>query len=306
MGSNVIPIAMVTDDNYIMPTSVTIKSLIKNKKPDTIYEIYIITDKVSVDSKKILKTFEVQNVNINIIDYQNKYKDLYNENSYVSNATFIRFDIPDLLKDFDKILYLDVDMIIQKDLTDLYNTNLNDTYAGVVLDIGELFYDLTIRTGLKQYFNAGMILYNAKKYREENLAEKLLEIYKKDSKKLVLMDQDALNIGFNNNITILPPEYNYQQSISEYWNGEVKKYYSLSKNTNIENVSIIHYTRMKPWIYKYVYLKDLWMKYYNLTLYKNEKLNLKSGLLLRVYFHLRAKFKLRAINKILKKIQRKK
>ena len=301
---NTIPIALVTDNNYVMPTLVTLESLIKNKNPESIYSIYVIADNITNESKLLLKDLECEKVTINIIDYENSYRNVYNENIYVSNATFIRFDIPKILVNYDKILYLDTDIIVQKDLTELYETDLQDTYAGVVLDIGELFYDLTERTKVDRYFNAGMILYNAKKYRNENLTKKLIEIYNNNFKELILMDQDALNIVFNNNITVLSPLYNYQQSISEYWEKEVLEYYSLSTKIKINDIHIIHYTRMKPWIYKCVYLRNIWLFYYKKTIYCKDKLKLQSGLLLRIYFNLRAKFKLKKINTTLKNLQR--
>lgn len=304
MASILIPIALVTDDNYVMPTVVCLQSMLANKKPESHYKIHIFTDNISEKSVELLNNMSKENFDIEIIKFDNKYRNFNNTNLYITNATFIRFDVPNILEQYDKILYLDVDMIIKGDLSELYQKDIGETYAGVVCDIGELFYKLTDRTNVDNYFNAGMILYNAKRYREEGICEKLIDIYKNQYKKLLLMDQDALNIAFKNQITMLSPIYNFQQSCSEYWKNKVVKYYNLkAEDIKPENLVIIHYTRMKPWTYKYTYLRNFWDFYYSQTVYAEKKLNLKNGLLLRIYLSLRGRFNLKIINSMIKTIR---
>ena len=299
-----IPIALVTDNNYIMPTMVCLQSMIANKNKRSYYKIYIFTDNITEQSAKMLQGFSEQFFEIELLEVDNKYKFFKNTNSYITNSTFIRFDIPNILSQYDKILYLDVDMIIQKDLSELYNTEIGNMYAGVVCDVGDSFYNLTGRTNVEKYFNAGMILYNAKKYRENGLCKKLVDIYTKQPKKLLLMDQDALNIAFNNQIKILSPIYNFQQSCCEYWQKDVLKYYNIQVNDiKLENIVIIHYTRMKPWIYKSTYLKSQWDLYYMQTSLSCNKLKLKNGYILRLYLSLRGRFRLQLINSIIKKLR---
>lgn len=304
MASISIPIALVTDDNYVMPTIVCLQSMLANKKPESHYKIYIFTDNITEKSVELIKNISKENFDIEIIKFNNKYRNFKNTNLYITNATFIRFDIPNILEQYDKILYLDVDMIIKGDLSELYQKDISDSYAGVVFDIGELFYKLTDRTNVKNYFNAGMILYNAKRYREEGIREKLIHIYKSQYKYLPLMDQDALNIAFKNQITMLSPIYNFQQSCSEYWKNEVLKYYNVkTEDITRDKLLIIHYTRMKPWIYKFTYLKEIWDFYYSQTVFANKKLKLKSGLSLKIYLSLRGRFHLKKINSMIKTIR---
>ena len=305
INKNPIAIALITDDNYVIPTVVTIKSIIQNKNEDSFYCIYVFGDNLAEESKEKIKSLEIIGSEIHIIDVENKYKEFYNKSLYVSNAAFIRFDVPDFLAQYKKILYLDTDMIVLKDLSDLYNTELYDKYAAVVLDVGDIFYRMAEERNLSHYFNAGMILFNAEKYREEGLSKKLCDLYKNNYENMPLMDQDALNIVFNDNIIKLLPKYNFQQSNSDYWKSEVLKYYNVEpKDLKKDIISIIHYTRMKPWVYKCTYLRNIWDSYYRQCY--TSPLNRKYGLFLRLYLVLRGHFKLKRVNSFLRKVCNKK
>ncbi|MCK7489743.1 MAG: hypothetical protein MZU79_05535 [Anaerotruncus sp.] len=91
---------------------------------------------------------------------------------YVTSAAYLKFDLPDLIPNQDKVLYLDGDIIIQKDLSDLFEINIKDYYAGAVKDIGLIDNDLNI----KNYFNSGVMLLNLKLMRENNASTALLNI----------------------------------------------------------------------------------------------------------------------------------
>ena len=298
---NLVPICLITDKNYVIPTCVLLESMIYNKKSQSLYEVNILADDIEDKHIEILEQYNKENFIVKVFKLKNRYKNLKNKNSYVTNSAFLKFDIPIILKEYNKILYLDSDTIVNNDLSELYNIQLNNTYAGVILDIGDLFYKSSQILTLEKYFNSGVILFNAEKYRQEDLATKLLEIYKNNNESFICHDQDTFNIGFNENITVLPPKYNFQQSINEYPLKSVLKYYQIEKNSlDKNNIQIFHYTRMKPWLYKYAYYQKEWTKYYEMTIFKNIPLKLKLGLFLKYYFILRNYFNLKKINKILK------
>ena len=80
---------------------------------------------------------------------------------HVSSTDFFKFDLPDVLSDWDKVLYIDTDMIIQGDLSQLFNTDLGEAYIAAVKDMaGMALESHHNRLGLGNYFNAGMMLMN--------------------------------------------------------------------------------------------------------------------------------------------------
>lgn len=297
----IVHIALITDNNYILPTAVCIQSILQNKNKDSVYDINILSDNIKSEYIDLFSKFSTENFYVKVLQIDNKYKNLYNKNDYVTNSAFIKFDIPFILKDFEKVLYIDTDTIILKDLSELYNNNLEDKYAGVVKDIGDLFYKRSEEIDIKDYFNSGVILYNAEKYRKEQINKTALKTYIDNGQSFICHDQDTLNIVFKNNILLLEPKYNFQQSITEYPIKKVLKYYNItSEALKQQNIAILHYTRLKPWKYTFVTFGNLWKKYFlNLNCYQT--LNLKNGLYLKIYFWLRGHYNLRLVNKLLKK-----
>lgn len=276
--NHIIPIALICDENYVMPTSVVITSLIENKLPETYYDIHIFGDKISQKSKDILKNMEKENIKISLHDVENKFKNLGVEHVYVSKSAYIKFDIQNLLPQYDKILYLDSDIIVVQDLTTLYNTDIENVYAGVVEDM----YATLVKpeeymiSGIDKFFNSGVMLLNTKKLREEEITNEFIK------NKKILNDEDVDNrtfvYTFGNNVKYLSPVYNYMNPCTDFVNSDYYKFYKDEKfNTTekllpIEELTIIHFTAEKPWNYAcYFYWED-WIKYFKKSPFKTRKL----------------------------------
>jgi len=86
----------------------------------------------------------------------------------------------------DKIIYLDVDTVINNDIAELYNQDIEDYELGVVRDV--FIFGLRLK---KTYFNSGMLLMNMKKIKETGFLEKTRNLCQ--DKKMLFLDQDALN-----------------------------------------------------------------------------------------------------------------
>ena len=119
-------------------------SIHKNSKKDSLIRIYILYSEISQKNQDIIKdmTKNMENIiELKFIDikqfvsnsffdkYMYKAKDFFN---YTSPETYYRLFIPNLFPDYDKVLYLDSDIIVCEDLTELYNTDIDNLYAGVV------------------------------------------------------------------------------------------------------------------------------------------------------------------------------
>jgi lipopolysaccharide biosynthesis glycosyltransferase len=275
-----VAVAFICDSNYVIPTAVAITSLVYNKKQDTFYNIYIIA--ASLSEKEIEKFYEFRgsNTDIHIIKVSLKKFEDVNKFMHITSAAYIKFDLPDLIPNQDKVLYLDSDVIIQKDLSDLFEININDYYAGAVKDIGLINNDLNI----KNYFNSGVMLLNLKLMRENNASTALLNIAK-SADNLTYMDQDCLNILFENKVKSLPGIYNCLYNLFlknkekftlDYINKCFGTNYS-SLNNIKKNSCIIHLVSYdKPWIYFDVVFVNEWDEYFKKSPFKLHKLKRKS------------------------------
>lgn len=105
----------------------------------------------------------------------------------------------------DKLLYLDIDMMIGDDLSKLYNIDVSEyEYAAVKEKYGSIF----IRP---DYINAGMLLMNMKKIKETKLLEKARNLIK--SKKMLFADQDAIFRSTSKKM-LIPRKYNEQSKFN--------------------------------------------------------------------------------------------
>lgn len=137
--------------------------------------------------------------------YEKEFMNCKNENAYCTPYTLLRL-FADMVPEIpDKLLYLDIDMMVGNDITKLYNIDVSDyEYAAVKEKYGSVF----IRP---DYINAGMLLLNIKKIKETKLLEKARNLIK--TKKLPFADQDAIFWSTTKKL-ILPRIFNEQSKFN--------------------------------------------------------------------------------------------
>ncbi len=147
---------------------------------------------------------EVTKIDVTEI-YEREFLNCANEKAYCTPYTLLRL-LADLIPEIpDKLLYLDIDIMVGKDISILYNINIEDyEYAAV----REKYGSKLIRP---DYINAGMLLLNIKKIKETKLLEKARKLIK--TKKLLFADQDAIFRSTTKKL-ILPRIYNEQSSFN--------------------------------------------------------------------------------------------
>ena len=268
-----LPIVLITDNNYVIPTIVTITSLLANRYYNTKYRIYVLGNSLSKKSKDLFS----QIPDISLINLHKFFSDFEGTHGHVSAAALLKFKLAEMFPQYDKILYLDTDMIIQKDLSELFNIQLEDKYAAVVKDMkGMENCAAHKRLQLEAYFNSGMMLLNLDRLRKDKIFDKLID-YKKNKDIRAFMDQDCFNAVFNGNVIYLPCTYNYMPvNQSSYTNEEIADFYGLKENI-IPDLNkyayIIHMTnKQKPWNYCNVFGADLWARYYYMSILRNCKI----------------------------------
>lgn len=280
-----IPIVFICDENYVMPTTVAICSLKKSRKKNTAYLVYVIGSGLSEYSQKKILTLSENDFPIEIVKrgLSEEQEKIVQYRERVTIVATLKFDLPNIFKEHDKILYLDSDVVVQKDLTSLFLTNIDGQYAAVVKDTmtvrGKNGHLKRIDFKPKIYFNSGVMLLNLKKMREGLISDKLLE-YRLHGKNF-FMDQDALNVIFEGNVKYISPYYNLLNCFFEWQPiGELNVFYDInfprSKNQVYKKAVVLHFgDKKKPWQYDMGYLSKIYIKYYSLSPYADVALNLK-------------------------------
>lgn len=194
--------------------------------------------------------------------YKNEFLNSANEYAYCTPYTLLRL-LADLIPDIpDKLLYLDIDMMIADDISKLYEIDISNVeYAAVK----EKYGCWLIRP---DYINAGMLLLNMKKIKETKLLEKARNLIRK--RKLLFADQSAIFFSTSKK-KLLPRIFNEQSKFNRK-NTVVCHFckrlllfpYPHTENFKQWNVSEVHkilkcYT-FDDDLYEYIYLKKLYEK----------------------------------------------
>ena len=144
---------------------------------------------------------------------------------------FFRYLIPDIIKDYKKVLYLDCDTFIKEKIDKLLNINLSNFPLGAVKEPWQpKFLNLHIGKDFLSRFNSGVLLINIKNWKKRGITKKILSL-SKQKKYINYLDQPLINFCIKKNY----------KSISYKWN-------YLSSEKNLKGIKIIHFAKKKPWI----------------------------------------------------------
>ena len=263
----IIPIVFAFNDKLILPSSVCIFSLLSNSKPSTFYDIFILHSSDNLKNKdtfeQLLKSYN--NCNVTYVEVTKDYNDGY-EVRGITKETYYRLLIPTLIPQYSKIIYADVDIIFRMDLSEFYSINIDKVYVAATYDLGMILTnsgrkhisDLGLEAN--KYMQAGVLLMNCKKMREDNLCAKFQSLYKNNYR---FQDQDILNITCSESHLQLPIKYN-MTDYSFIFIKEGNEYFSQFSEKELQeamSAGNIHYNGHKPWK-KYSLNFDIWWEYY--------------------------------------------
>ena len=225
-GYNHIHISFAFDNNYWQLASITIANILNVTNPENYVHFHIIlANGFEYKNMKKLSTLKAKiNNNSEFIFYNGSKaeddfgKDIKNEKCGVGE--YAKLLVAELIDEkIDRVINLDAgDLIIEKDLLELYNYPLEDYLVRGVLDpykkCFEYAYTFMHRVN---YTNAGVYLYNLKKWREMNTYHDIINFYKgfHFNRKLLMQHQDIIN-GFlpTASVGLLPMKFNLFEYIT--------------------------------------------------------------------------------------------
>ncbi len=246
---------------------ITLLSIVKHCKKEL--NIYVLTMNLQELNKQyrpltnnqiIILEKIIKNANnkskINLIDVTEIFKkemlSSVNIKTHYTPYIFLRLFLDRINNLPDKLLYLDCDLVIYKNLEELFNINIDDyDFAAGIDYIGQFFIS-------RKYINSGVLLMNVKKMKEKHVFEKCRKMI--ISKRMLLPDQTALNRVCKDK-KYLERKYNEQKEkqsdtvirhfsmtikplliFNNKKRGTVKKYCSILKW-----VPILKFLNVKPW-----------------------------------------------------------
>ena len=268
------------NDNVFDGILTCMLSVFKRTESKEPFTIYILTMDVSrikpeyiaIKGEKIAFLEEVAKgynqdnrvIKIDVTDiYEREFANSPNEQCYCSPYTLLRLFIDLIPQIPDKILYLDVDILFNRDIKLLYDTELDGyEYAASRDHYGKYLIH-------PNYINAGVLLFNMKEAKQTGLFEKARKLIK--TKKLPFADQSAI---YRSTVKkkMLPQRFNDQKFLHKH---TVVRHFSKRlfylpyphtdniKQWNVTKVhTVFHYDQFDDVLYEYIYLRER---------YKNER-----------------------------------
>lgn len=273
---NIVPIVFCFDDNLLLPAGVCIASLLENAYHDTFYDIFVLHD----DSAQYPESKFLEKLHERYHNFSIKYRSVGNafNNAFeirgITVAAYYRLLIPELIPEYDKIMYHDVDVIFRSDLTAVYRyTDMNGFYiAGVVSPaaLDKKLRDSRLKMNLNpdSYILSGNLIFNSFLMRKDSLVESLK---KEAQKNYTYQDQDVLNVICKGKVKRLSPVFCSVIGIFELAANKTKQsLYSLTELEQVEKSGIVHYNGPKPWS-SWCPNFDIWWEYYRKSVYFDEK-----------------------------------
>lgn len=247
-SNKVIPIVVVTDEHYVIMLAALLKSIEMNHTSGEHIDVYVISDGVKRSSqRRIQASVDEKMFTIKWVKMDNTIpkgvtlpldRTSYPVTIYL--RLFIQYIVP---KETTKALFLDVDMIVLTDISELYDQELGDKVIGAVQDPRLLTFDnswggimnykeLGFAPDTK-YFNTGLLLINTQRWAEQHLDQKIIECIDHNIKYANYPDQYGFNVVLANQWLELDPRWNYFAS------GDLDKPY------------LVHFISRKPFYLSY-------------------------------------------------------
>lgn len=276
MYNEIIPIFFTIDDKFAPFLSVAIKSMLDNANPDNFYNIHVIHNDLTKENMAKLESLQTKNSKIIFSEMVNKLECIEDrvENKLRTDtftlSIFFRIFIPEMFPEYDKALYIDADTCIVKDISELYNIDLEGNLIGACIDksiVGlkpiEEYFTKGVGVDYRNYVNSGILLLNMQELRKRKMADYFLYLFNKYHFENVDPDQSYINAMCKGSIKFIDNIWDVMPT---------------SNGSLVENPGIIHYNLfLKPWHYSGIMYEDYFWQYAKKTPYYEEILTVKNN-----------------------------
>lgn len=244
---------LAPDDNYAQHAAAVVASILAHNSKHNV-RIWILDGGLSELSKNILSrsATPVEFLKIDAQTFEN-----FPSNGYISVSTWYRFSISKLLPaSVGRVLYLDCDIAVAADVSELFETDLSNAALAAVKDC--IWRKFDKRANLPRnyhYFNAGVLLLNLEYWRKHDVSGRLFDFANSSAENMKMMDQSILNVVLQREYKELPLKWNvqYMPPFLE------ESCYGFSEFAQaMSDPKIIHFVnKFKPWSARYGWLNPL-------------------------------------------------
>lgn len=264
-----IPVFFSVNDAYAPFLAVALNSIIDNASKDYTYKFHILTDDLSEENKSRLRCLMQEHTTIEFVPLTRtlgtcaKRLQSHRFSAFASLTIYFRLFIPALFPQYDKAIYLDSDIVVPGDISQLWEERLGNRLVGACADYSIQhiapfmhYIDKYVGVDHRNYVNSGVLLLNMRRLREVDMAGHFMDWMQKYNFETVAPDQDYLNALCWNAIHYLDPVWDAMPS---------------DRITSLENPQIVHFNlATKPWLCESVPYDHLFWHYAATSGYEQE------------------------------------
>lgn len=274
-------ICFAADKKYAKYCYVAVFSALRNIDPNFSCDIVVLTTPdVPEEFAGIFSAMSTDRVSVRTLPVEHQIAkfglDRLFTSRYLTYATYLRLLIPDLFAENESVLYLDGDIIVFGDVSELLSLDLGGGTIGCCLDVDRhrmdservVFIENELKIPRGDYFNAGVLLYSIPACLEFGLLNKALDFFERVPEP-PFHDQDALNSILHGTTVQIPPEWNImsyfvgKKRLSEVMDSHpelLKSYLPYIKA--MWHPKLVHFPgSRKPWFAPYIHYADHWWQY---------------------------------------------
>lgn len=241
-------IAAAADQNYAMPLAVMLRSAADRVRPGVTLAAYVVDDGLSPAARDQVASSLPEHVDLTWVSRsQNQFRQLPNWGR-MSLTTYHKLMLGQWLPpEVGRALWLDVDLLVLRELTALWESDLNDWIALAAPDalvpfvssrFGVAAYRELDLPAQEKYFNAGVLLIDVDLWRREQVMERAFDYLRRFGDRVFFWDQEALNAVLTGRWGRLDPRWNWNPIVDCLTNFPADPF-------------IVHFSgNLKPWLYR--------------------------------------------------------
>lgn len=257
----VIPVLLCADRSYLQHLGATVSSLLMTNRRHQfrILVCGVETTEAGWAHLELLVT-HFGNATIEAVAFDRSRMQNFRIDRYLSLETYLRLFITEYIDEsIDKLLYLDCDMIVLRDIAPLWRIDISHHFLGAVPEPYNGEHEQLGFGPEDTYFNTGLLLLNVTRWRAEDPLPQFLAFEAANRALLTSHDQDVLNVVFRHRILVLSCLWNFKTYYADIAASDL----AMSRPEYLEArklPGIVHFTgRYKPWLYLY---EPHYKKYY--------------------------------------------
>lgn len=271
-----LPLVFAVDDNYAPFLCVCLNSIMANVSKDYFVKVYILNTGLSKNNEERIVEIAESNssdISIEYVDVADRLDGLHDKmhlRDYYTKTIYYRIFIPSLFPKYEKIIYVDCDIVLIDDISKLYSIDLGDNVLAAVHEEAMSTYDCFgkysedfLGVPKTDYFNSGLLVINTKQWQVYDIENNFIKLMI-ERKFEVAPDQDYLNVLCKGKVKLIDVGWNKTPIPNKVFDDN--------------KISLIHYKlNFKPWHYFGVRYEEYFWKYAKDTPFYQDLLNMRNS-----------------------------